>query len=99
MEITSRFLLTVLLLSTGANAQLPDEDWVLEDGYKTQMLYLHSFVNYAFDLEWQHQWEQQQFTGNSLRINSGSVASDELLTEIDINIHVASGASIVGVLH
>jgi hypothetical protein len=86
VEITSRFLLTVLLFSTGSNAQLPGEEWVLEDGYETQMLYLHSFVNYAFDLEWQHQWEQRQFTGNSLRTNSGSVASDELLTDIDINI-------------
>jgi hypothetical protein len=50
------------------------------------MLYLHSFVNYAFDLEWQYQWEQRQFVRNSLRINTGSVASDELLTDIDINI-------------
>jgi hypothetical protein len=81
-----RLLLTALLVGTGANAQLPDEDWSFEKSYRTQMLYLHSFVNYAYDLEWQYQWEQRQFVGNSLRINTGSVASDELLTDIDINI-------------
>jgi hypothetical protein len=81
-----RLLLTALLVGTGAHAQLPDEDWSFEASYQTQMLYLHSFVNYAYDLEWQYKWEQRQFVGNSLRINTGSVASDELLTDIDINI-------------
>ncbi len=79
-------LLTLLLCGTGASAQVPDEDWDFEDGYQTQMLYLHSLVNYAYDLEWQYEWERRQFAGNSLRVNTGSVSSDELLTDIDLNI-------------
>lgn len=86
MGNTRRLLLAALLISTSANAQLPDEDWPFEDSYQTQMLYLHAFINYAVDLEWQYEWEQRQFVGNSLRINTGSVASDELLTDIDINL-------------
>jgi len=86
LSIARRLLLTALFISTSAHAQLPDENWTFEDGYQTQMLYLHSFVNYAFDLEWQYEWEQRQFVQNSLRINTGSVASDELLTDIDVNI-------------
>jgi hypothetical protein len=80
-------LLTLLLCGTGASAQVPDDDWDFEDGYKTRMLYLHSLVNYAYDLEWQFEWERRQFAGNSLRINTGSVASDELLTDVDLNIN------------
>jgi hypothetical protein len=79
-------LLFTLLFIANANAQLPEEPWEFEDGYQTQMLYLHAFVNYAYDLEWQYEWERRQFVGNALRINTGSVASDELLTDIDINI-------------
>jgi hypothetical protein len=79
-------LLITLLLVANANAQLPEDNWEFEDGYQTQMLYLHAFVNYAYDLEWQYEWERRQFVGNALRINTGSVASDELLTDIDINI-------------
>ena len=86
MGISGRLLLTLLLCGTSANAQLPDENWPYDNGYQTQMLYLHSFINYAYDLEWQYEWERRQFAGNALRINTGSVASDELLTDIDINI-------------
>lgn len=80
-------LLTLLLCGTGASAQLPAEDWDFEDGYQKQMLFLHPFINYAYDLEWQYEWERRQFVGNALRINTGSVASDELLTDVDININ------------
>jgi len=79
-------LLTLLLCGTGASAQVPDEDWDFEDGYQTQMLYLHSLVNYAYDLEWQYEWERRQFAGNALRVNTGSVSSDELLTDVELNI-------------
>ena len=87
MQKASCLLLPLLLSATGAIAQVPDEDWDFEDGYMTGMLYLHSLVNYAYDLEWQYEWERRQLTGNALRVNTGSVASDELLTDIDININ------------
>jgi len=86
VAVTRRLLLTAFFISASAHAQSPNENWAFEDGYQTQMLYLHSFINYAFDLEWQYEWEQRQFVGNSLRINTGSVASDELRTDIDINL-------------
>jgi hypothetical protein len=87
MQNTRRLLLTLLLCGTSASAQVPDDNWDFEDGYQTQMLYLHPLVNYAYDLEWQYGWERRQFAGNSLRINTGSVASDELLTAVDLNIN------------
>jgi hypothetical protein len=87
MQNTRRLLLTLLLCGTSASAQVPDDDWDFEGGYQVQMLYLHSLVNYGYDLEWQYEWERRQFAGNSLRINTGSVASDELLTDVDLNIN------------
>lgn len=86
MANAARLFFALLLITSSAGAQLPEENWEFEDGYQTQMLYLHAFVNYAYDLEWQYEWERRQFVGNALRINTGSVASDDLLTDIDINI-------------
>lgn len=44
-------------------------------------------MNYAFDLQWRYEWERRQLTGNSLRLASGSVEADSLLTDLDININ------------
>jgi len=40
-------------------------------------------------LQWQFDWERRQFAGNALRVNTGSVRSSELLTDIDLNINQA----------
>lgn len=77
----------MLLFSAGAAAQAPLIEWPFDDGYRDQMLYLHALVNYGFDLDWQADWERRQFSGNALRINTGSVSSTELLTDVDLNIN------------
>lgn len=74
-------------MSADIYAQLPDDDWALEDGYDNELNYVHSLVNYAQDLEWQFEWERRQFADNSLRVNSGSVSSDRLLTDVEITIN------------
>ena len=81
-------LLLIVFVSGPVFAQFPDEDnWELEDGYQNDLLFLHEFVNYSFDPAWQFDWERRRFADNALRINTGSVASDELLTDIDANIN------------
>lgn len=88
-------LLCGLLLAAGmASAQTPDDlpdedDWILENGYTTDLLFLHGLVNYSYDPAWQFDWERRRFADNALRLNTGSVASDELLTDIDLNLNEA----------
>jgi len=85
-----RFLLFLLLAcSASASAQLPDVDWEFEQPYRDQMLYLHALVNYSYDLQWQLDWESRQLADNALRVNTGSVTSDKLLTDVDLNINEA----------
>lgn len=84
----SSLLLLLLLAAPIAFAQLPDEDdWEFEEGYGINLLFLHGLMNYSYDLEWQFEWERRRFADNALRINTGSVASDELLTDVDLNIN------------
>lgn len=80
-------LLLFVVAADVCDAQVPDADWELEDGYASELNYVHSLVNYAFDLEWQYDWERRRFADNALRVNTGSVSSDKLLTHVDINLN------------
>jgi hypothetical protein len=79
----------LLAAVTPAHGQTPGDDWSLQNGYDTNLLYLHALINYAYDLEWQANWERRRFADNALRVNTGSVSSDELLTDIDLNLNEA----------
>ncbi|MDH3362374.1 MAG: hypothetical protein OEM50_01570 [Gammaproteobacteria bacterium] len=81
------FLLLLMACWANATAQLPDADWDFEQPYRDQMLYLHALVNYSYDLQWQLDWERRQLGDNALRVNTGSVTSDKLLSDIDLNIN------------
>jgi hypothetical protein len=87
MCIVKLWVLAILPLGTYAAAQVPDSDWPFEDPYRDQMLYLHALVNYSHDLQWQFDWERRQLADSALRVNTGSVTSTELLTDIDLNIN------------
>ena len=85
-------MLAMLLLGPSALAQVPNSDWAFENPYKDQMLFLHALVNYSYDLEWQIDWQRRQLADNSLRVNTGSITSTELLTDVDLNINAALNA-------
>lgn len=86
--ITKHFRYIGLLLATAAvQAELPQEDWAFEDSYQNDLLYVHALANYSWDLETQFAWERNQFTKNALRINTGSVSSDKLFTDVDLSIN------------
>ncbi len=81
-------LFALLAAATTARAELPDPDeWSLENGYDSRLLYVHALANYAYDPSAQFEWERQQYATNALRVNSGSVSSDELLTEVELNLN------------
>jgi hypothetical protein len=79
--------LTVLCPAPGL-AQSAGDRWDLLDGYDFNLLYVHSLLNYAYDLEWQANWEQRRFVASALRVNTGSVSSNQLLTDVDLNLNV-----------
>lgn len=81
------FCMAALLANATALAQSPVGERPFEDGYDNELLYVHALSNYAFDLEWQYDWERTQFSANALRVNTGSVSSDRLLTDIDFSFN------------
>lgn len=88
MSFRLSILLALLVAAATLHAELPDPDeWPLENGYDTPLLYLHALANYAYDPSAQYEWERRQYAGNALRANSGSVSSDELLTEVELNLN------------
>ncbi|MFK8015394.1 MAG: hypothetical protein AB8G17_08120 [Gammaproteobacteria bacterium] len=85
------WIITVVACWLGpvAGAQSLTEPRPFEDGYDNELLYVHALANYAFDLAWQFDWERTQFSKNAVRVNTGSVSSRRLLTDIDLSINQA----------
>jgi hypothetical protein len=80
-------LLLQIILATTAFAQVPDENWDFEDPYNEVLANLHELVNYAYDLEWELDWERRLLSDNGVRVNVGSVTSEEFLTRADIRLN------------
>lgn len=80
-------ILLFLLPAASAIAQLPDQDWDFEDAYRDDLLFVHSLVNYSYDLYWQLDWERRLLADNGLRFNTGSVTSTELQSLVDLNVN------------
>lgn len=81
------FPLPLVFLAFSAHSDLPQDEWAFEDGYGTDLLYVHALANYSWDLEAQFEWEQKRFVDNALRVNTGSVSSDRLFTDIDLGLN------------
>lgn len=58
----------------------------LEGSGPTPLLFLHPLVNYREDPRWVRDWERRLQSSNSLRVNVGSVSTDDFLTEIELHL-------------
>ena len=87
MHIVKLLTLPILLFGATALAQVPGQDWELEEGYDDDILYLHALVNYSYDLHWLLEWERRLLADNGLRLNVASVSAQELLTIADLNVN------------
>jgi hypothetical protein len=81
--------LGLLLLGIGPIATVhgQEADWDYEDTYDELLINLHELVNYAYDLEWQFDWERRLLADNGVRVNVGSVKSKELLTRAELRLN------------
>lgn len=62
------------------------DDWGFDDEYRSPLLFLHPAADYAFNPEWTRQWEANLVRRSGVRITSGSVSTDELLTLAQVNL-------------
>jgi hypothetical protein len=87
------FLAVLFLLFFSSPVRSGEFDWKFEKHYQDGMLYLHPFVNYPYNLSWEYDWEQRQFSNHGFRLTVGSVTTDELLVdgELVINQDLGSG--------
>jgi hypothetical protein len=84
---------TFLLLFSGPVPGATADEWTFDDEYRSPLLFLHPVIDYAFNPEWTRQWETNLVAENGLRLSSGSVSTDELLTFAQLNItqHLTHG--------
>jgi hypothetical protein len=78
-------LITTLVLCS-AFAAAPAFAQELPGGGPSPLLYLHPLANYAPDPEWTRDWERTLQKANSLRVNVGSVSTDDFLTDVELHV-------------
>lgn len=74
----------LLLLAPGSAAA--DGDWPFPDEHRSRLVFVHPLVNYALHPSWQREWERHLAARSGLRITSGSVATDDLATDLVVNL-------------
>lgn len=61
--------------------------WSFTDGYRKPLLYLHVLEGYDWPTEWRDDWESNRLRRNALRLNYGSVTSDRLLVDEQLQLN------------
>jgi|GEM_PF-2376526 len=75
-----------ILLAWDIPTRAADPDWPFPDELRSSLAYLHPLTNYAIHPAWQRQWEKHLVTSNGLQASVGSVTSDELYTDVTLNL-------------
>jgi len=80
-------ILTCLVLLALPNAgHAANTDWPFPDELRSRLVFVHPLVDYAINPVWQRDWERQLARANGVQITSGSVATDDLYTDLTVNI-------------
>ena len=61
--------------------------WQFEKPYTDNYLYLHSFINYSHNAFWKFDWQKNLIKSNGLKINFGSVSTNDLQSDINLIIN------------
>ncbi len=69
----------------------PGDEWTFEYAYKDNFLFLHSLVNYSYDISWKYDYQRNLIRSNSLALNFSSVTTADLMTDSYLNINQSLG--------
>lgn len=71
-------IIAVLPLIIPLYAETNADDWKFDDNYRHRMIFLHSFLNYELDTNWQLDWYRERFRSSGLKVSYGSVTVKDL---------------------
>jgi len=78
-------VITLFATSTAA------EEWEYGSGLKSELTFLHEFVNYEFDPDREHDWERGLMSASGLRFSYGSTSKHRLFQRHDILLNTGLG--------
>lgn len=61
-------------------------EWPFPDELRSRLLFVHPLVNYAINPVWQREWERHLVNSNGVQTTVGSVATEDLYTDLTLNI-------------
>ena len=77
-------LLVLACLPDQANSG--NEDWPFPDELRSRLVFVHPLVNYAVNPVWQRDWERHLVSTGGVQTTVGSVATEDLYTNLTLNI-------------
>ena len=92
MKLVLVAFLCVAFGSFGEDRGLPgpasaaDPDWPFPLEQRSRLVFVHPLVNYAINPVWQREWESSLACANGVQITSGSVSTEDLYTDLVVNI-------------
>ena len=75
------FLLLLSIPTFGATG-----DWPFPEELRSRLVFVHPLVNYAINPVWQRDWERHLVSSNGVQTTVGSVATEDLYTDLTLNI-------------
>lgn len=79
------WILAAMLVLSGA-AFAAESGWPYPDELRSRLTFVHPMVNYSVHPVWQRSWEMGLARDNGLQATSGSVSSEDLFTDLKVNI-------------
>ena len=61
--------------------------WEYGEGFRDELLYLHSALNYEFDPDWDQSWEKNLMRSNGIKLSFGSISKRELIQDEELLIN------------
>ncbi len=77
-------LLALVCLPGGADGA--PSDWPFPDEFRSRLVFVHPLVNYAVNPVWQRDWERHLASASGVQTTVGSVATEDLYTDLTLNI-------------
>jgi len=62
------------------------DGWPFPDELRSRLVFVHPLVNYAINPVWQRDWERHLVSANGVQMTVGSVATEDLYTDLTLNI-------------
>lgn len=81
----------ILFLIISSHSVSAGDEWSYEYPYTDNFLYLHSLVNYSYNISWKYEFQKNLLSKNNMALNFASITTADLQTDSYLNLNQQLG--------